>query len=140
MGHPNPPRITKCPYLFPQVSAIITCPFLSMPINECAFDATFNKDRFQKQHRNYFSSLRLSKLAKTSVEDEFISYEVNTSSEISSPKSFYNFLDAVNKSDWIIAVEFPINFKRDSEMIKSSFTMKVYGVNKDANTTTKVVE
>lgn len=105
-----------------------------------AFDATFNKERFEKQHRNYFSSLTLSRLSKTTVEDEFISYEVNTTSEISSPKSFYDFLDAVNKSDWIIAVEFPINFKRDGEMIKSSFTMKVYGLNKNSNTTKKVVE
>lgn len=105
-----------------------------------AFDATFNKDRFQKQHRDYFSSLTVSKLLKTSVENEFISYEVNTTSEISSPKSFYDFLDAVNKSDWIIAVEFPINFKRDGEMINSSFTMKVYGVNRDTNATNKVAE
>ena len=105
-----------------------------------AFDATFNQDRFQKQHRDYFSSLTLSKLSSATNEDEFSSYEVNTTSEISSPKSFYDFLDAVNKSDWIISIEFPINFKRDGEMIKSSFTMKVYGVNKDINATKKVAE
>ncbi len=105
-----------------------------------AFDTTFNQERFVKQHRDYFSSLTLSKLSKLSDQDEFVSYEVNTSSKISSPKSFYDFLDAVNKSDWIIGVEFPINFKRDSEMIKSSFTMKVYGVNRDTNKTKKVTE
>jgi len=105
-----------------------------------AFDATFNQSRFQKQHRNYFSSLTLSKLSKVSDEDEFIAYEVNTTSEISSPKSFYDFLDAVNKSDWIIAVEFPINFKRDGEMIKSSFTMRVHTANRDTNLTKQEVE
>lgn len=105
-----------------------------------AFDASFNKERFEKQHRNYFSSLKLSKLSKVSDEDEFIAYEVNTTSEISSPKSFYDFLDAVNKSDWIIGIEFPINFKRDGEMIKSSFTMKVHSANRDKNATTRVAE
>lgn len=75
-----------------------------------------------------------------SQEDEFISYEVNTSSQISSPKSFYNFLESVNKSDWIISIEFPINFKRDAEMIKSNFTMKVYSVNRDTNLTKIVAE
>ncbi|MEA3370927.1 MAG: hypothetical protein U9Q40_06265 [Campylobacterota bacterium] len=105
-----------------------------------AFDTTFNQYRFEKQHRDYFSSLQLSKLSASTAEDEFVSYEVNTTSEISSPKSFYDFLDAINKSDWIIAVEFPINFKRDSEMIKSSFTMKVYGVNTEQNATKKEVE
>ncbi len=105
-----------------------------------AFDASFDQDRFQKQHREYFSSLTLSPLSKVSDKDEFIAYEVNTTSEISSPKSFYDFLDAVNKSDWIIAVEFPINFKRDGEMIKSSFTMKVHTANRDTNLTKKEVE
>ncbi len=105
-----------------------------------AFDATFDPNRFQKQHRNYFSALTLSELSQVSDDDEFIAYEVNTTSEISSPKSFYEFLDAVNKSDWIISVEFPINFKRDSEMIKSSFTMKVFCANNDKNSTKKVVE
>jgi len=105
-----------------------------------AFDATFDPYRFQKQHRNYFSALTLSPLSKVSDDDEFIAYEVNTTSEISSPKSFYEFLDAVNKSDWIISVEFPINFKRDGEMIKSSFTMKVFYANNDRNSTTKVTE
>ena len=105
-----------------------------------AFDATFDPYRFQKQHRDYFSALTISALSKVSDDDEFITYEVNTTSEISSPKSFYEFLDAVNKSDWIISVEFPINFKRDSEMIKSSFKMKVYYADNDRNSTKKVVE
>ena len=100
-----------------------------------AFDATFDPYRFQKQHRNYFSTLTISELSEVSDDDEFIAYEVNTTSEISSPKSFYEFLDAVNKSDWIISVEFPINFKRDGEMIKSSFTMKVFCADQDSNRT-----
>ena len=68
---------------------------------------------------------------KTDDESKFTTYDVNTTSLINSPKSFYNFLEAVNKSDWIVAVNFPITFKRDAEMINSSFTMKVYSNNKD---------
>jgi len=96
-----------------------------------AFDTPFVVSRFEKQHRGFFSSLKLSKLEKKENEDGFSVYEVNTTSEINSPKSFYKFLDAVNKSDWIVAINFPITFKRDSEMINSSFTMKVYSNNKD---------
>lgn len=100
-----------------------------------AFDTEFNADRFEKQHRNFFTSLTVSKRAKLEDEDGFSVYEVNTTSLISSPKSFYDFLDAINKSNWIIGVNFPINFKRDGEMISSSFTMRVYNDNKDLNTT-----
>ncbi len=100
-----------------------------------AFDAVFNLDRFEKQHKVFFSSFNISKISRAKDEEGFASYEVNTSSQISSPKNFYNFLDALNKSDWIIGVNFPINFKRDGEMIKSSFIMKVYVNNKDKNST-----
>lgn len=98
-----------------------------------AFDNEFNIQRFEKQHKSFFSSLKLSKQSKAASEDNFTVYEVNTTSQISSPKSFYNFLDAVNKSDWIIGVNFPINFERDGEIISSSFTMKVYGKYDESN-------
>ena len=63
--------------------------------------------------------------------DDFITYEVNTTSKINSPKSFYDFLEALNKSDWIVGVEFPITFIREDKLIKSSFKMNVYsGVEK----------
>ena len=100
-----------------------------------AFDTAFNLQKFEKKYRSYFSSLSISKQGVKSNEGEFKVYEVNTTSQINSPKSFYNFLEAVNKSDWIVGINFPINFIRDGELIKSSFTMKVYTQNQDTNKT-----
>ena len=100
-----------------------------------AFDTPFNPDRFEKQHKVFFSSLHVTKVARAKDEENFAVYEVNTTSQISSPTNFYDFLDALNKSDWIIGVNFPIDFERDGEMIKSSFRMKVYTNNKDKNST-----
>jgi hypothetical protein len=79
--------------------------------------------------------LSISKVLKSGDEDGFAVYEVNTTSQISSPKSFYDFLDAINKGDWIIGINFPINFKREADVIRSSFTMKVYSVKDDSNST-----
>ena len=98
-----------------------------------AFDAPFDASRFEKQHKNYFNSLVLSKQEMKSDDEGFNVYEVNTTSKISSPKSFYDFLDGVNKSDWIIGVDFPITFIREDEMIRSSFTMRVYTNPKELN-------
>lgn len=95
-----------------------------------AFDNSFSIERFQKRYSSHFKSLELSKKQALANEDEFSVYEVNTTSSINSPQSFYEFLDAVNKADWVIGINFPINFKRDSEMINSSFTMKVYNTQK----------
>ena len=100
-----------------------------------AFNTTFSKDRFQKQYSKYFKTLKLSKQFKSKDVDGFITYDVNTTSKIDSPKSFYKFLDAINKSDWIISVNFPIKFKRDAELIHSTFSMKVYNNKKDLNST-----
>ncbi len=95
-----------------------------------SFDNSFSSTRFQKQFRSYFTSLELSKQEELNEEDEFSVYEVNTTSSINSPQSFYNFLDAINKADWIISVNFPIEFKRDHELISSTFTMRVYRTKK----------
>jgi len=100
-----------------------------------AFDRFFNPHRFEKEHKAQFSSLTLSKLERAKNEEGFAVYEVNTTSHISSPKNFYDFLDAIDKGDWIIGVNFPIKFLREGEMIKSSFTMKVYENSKDNNST-----
>lgn len=100
-----------------------------------AFDNPFNPKRFEKQNKLYFSDFSISKISKAKNEEGFTLYEVNTTSKISSPTNFYDFLDAINKSDWIIGVNFPIKFKRDGELIRSSFTMKVYANNKESNAT-----
>ncbi len=100
-----------------------------------AFAASFDAQRFQKQHQTYFTSFDVVKIDSLKDEEDFATYEVNTTSKISSPTSFYDFLDAVNKSDWIIDINFPIDFKREGELIKSSFTMKVYCNKRDTNTT-----
>ena len=91
-----------------------------------AFKNKFDEKRFEKQYKKYFQSLKLSKRVKQKKQDTFNVYDVNTTSSINSPKNFYDFLDAVNKSDWIIKINFPIDFQRDSEAIKSSFTIQVY--------------
>ena len=98
-----------------------------------AFDMVFNPKRFEEQNKKWFLNLTVSKVNFSKVEGGFAIYEVNTSSEINSPKSFYNFLDTINKSDWIIGVNFPIDFKREGHLIDSSFTMKVYCNNRDTN-------
>jgi hypothetical protein len=102
-----------------------------------ALDTAFNPQRFEKIHKDFFSSLIISEPKQLSDTDEFYIYEVNTTSHINSPQSFYNFLDAINKSDWIIGVNFPINFKRDGDLIKSSFTMRVYKADKTKKTKTE---
>jgi hypothetical protein len=91
-----------------------------------AFNTTFNPDKFEQQYKKEFSDLYLTELNAIDSNGSFKVYEVNATTKITSPESFYTFLESINKSGWIIGVNFPIHFERDGDKIRSSFTMKVH--------------
>lgn len=96
-----------------------------------AFASTFNPERFVEKNSDYFEKLTLKELTIKSKDNNFALYEVNATSNINSPKQFYDFLDSLNKSDWIIGINFPITFKRDKTDVLTSFTMNVYTNNRE---------
>ena len=98
-----------------------------------AFDKKFAPKRFIKKYKSSFNSLSLEKVKIIDPQEGFCVYDVKTSSQISTPAVFYKFLDEINKSDWIVAINFPIEFKREGEVLNSSFKMKVYSNLKDSN-------
>lgn len=91
-----------------------------------AFDKMFDPGRFERLNKKEFTDLYLTEVTSTESNGTFKVYEVNATSKITSPQSFYNFLENINKSEWVIGVNFPINFERDGDKIRSSFTMKVH--------------
>ena len=91
-----------------------------------AFHTKFDPKKFTKINQNDFEDLYLTEIEMADHNGSFKVYEVNATTKISSPQVFYQFLEKINKSDWIIGVNFPIYFERDGDRIKSSFTMKVH--------------
>lgn len=100
-----------------------------------AYDNTFNPERFIKISENCFESLSLTKLKNIENNtSEFSIYEVNATSKIDSPQNFYTFIEQVNKSNWVVKVNFPIHFEREGNLIRSSFKMRVYSADKSEAT------
>jgi hypothetical protein len=91
-----------------------------------AFDKPFDSGQFERLYKKEFTDLYLTEVGTLESNGTFKVYEVNATSKITSPQSFYNFLENVNKSEWVIGVNFPIHFERDGDKIRSSFTMKVH--------------
>lgn len=91
-----------------------------------AFDKVFDPGRFERLYKKEFTDLYLTEMTSTEANGSFKVYEVNATSKITSPTSFYEFLENINKSEWVIGVNFPIHFERDGDKIRSSFTMKVH--------------
>ncbi|WP_294893589.1 MULTISPECIES: hypothetical protein [Sulfuricurvum] len=105
-----------------------------------AFDKMFNPDRFERLYKKEFTDLYLTEVTELEGNGTFKVYEVNATSKITSPQSFYNFLENINKSEWIIGVNFPIHFERDGDKIRSSFTMKVHNKPSEKEKSTKAQE
>jgi hypothetical protein len=91
-----------------------------------AFDKVFDPGKFERLYKQEFTDLFLTEMVSLENNGTFKVYEVNATSKITSPQNFYNFLEQINKSEWVIGVNFPIHFERDGDKIRSSFTMKVH--------------
>lgn len=91
-----------------------------------AFKTSFNPKKFTKNYHEDFEDLYLTEIEMVDHNGSFKVYEVNATTKITSPQVFYQFLEKINKSEWIIGVDFPIYFEREGDRIKSSFTMKVH--------------
>lgn len=102
-----------------------------------AFDKLFNPGQFERLYKKEFTDLYLTEITTVDGNGTFKVYEVNATSKITSPQSFYNFLENINKSEWVIGVNFPIHFERDGDKIRSSFTMKVHNKSLEKGETPK---
>lgn len=91
-----------------------------------AFDEPFNPEKFEKLYKKEFTDLYLTEITTFESNGSFKTYEVNATSKITSPQSFYTFIDGINKSNWIIGINFPIHFAREGDKIRSNFTMRVH--------------
>jgi len=91
-----------------------------------SFRTPFDAVKFTKLNQQDFENLYLTELEMAEHNGSFKVYEVNATTKITSPQTFYQFLEKINKSAWVIGVDFPIHFEREGDKIKSSFTMKVH--------------
>jgi len=93
-----------------------------------AFDNIFESKRFSAQSKSFFSSLSVSETSKATIDGFLDVYEVNSTSLISSPTNFYEFIEALNKGESIVELNFPVSMKRVEGGVKTDFSMKVYRV------------
>lgn len=96
-----------------------------------AYSNMFDPDAFAKQYRRYFKQLKLTSVDAKERDEIFDIYEVKATSDIHSPTDFYDFLEAVNKSENVISIEFPIRFVAEKSVIHASFRLKVFNADFD---------
>lgn len=86
----------------------------------------FNKSSFLTYAKKFFKDVKVTKVSTISSDKGYSVYELNVTSAIDSPSSFYSFLDGLKSYENIIKADFPITMKADGKMINSNFNIKVY--------------
>lgn len=93
-----------------------------------AFDTKFNKIKFSAFATNYFSDVKLQEIASEVENEPYFRYELTVTSMVKTPTKFYDFIDALQKYDNIIKIEFPIKMRGENDKIHTTFNIKVYGL------------
>ena len=61
-------------------------------------------------------------------DEPFFRYELNVTSMVKTPSKFYNFIDALQKYDNIVKIDFPIKMRGEGDKIHTTFNIKIYGL------------
>jgi hypothetical protein len=85
----------------------------------------FSQPDLNKELAPYFKNIKIiNKLI--SKENRYTKHEYHIKAIVNNPSNFYNFVDAINKSENIIKVEHPITFNSSKSGIETSFKVVVY--------------
>ncbi|MDO5045709.1 hypothetical protein [Campylobacter sp.] len=91
-----------------------------------AFETKFNKANFSSFAGKFFSDVTLQEVGAKESKEKFLRYELNVTTSLNTPSKFYQFIDALQRYDNIIKVDFPIKMHADKDKIHTTFNIKVY--------------
>lgn len=93
-----------------------------------AYDTAFDKQKFINFASTFFQDVTMDDGEAKNQDEKFFRYQLNASISMKSPQSFYDFLDALEKYETIVKIEFPIVMKSEEQLIQMSFGLRVYGL------------
>ncbi len=96
-----------------------------------AFRHHFDEDAFLQLARTYFQNVRLTPHEKKKSESGLQIYRFNADFNARTPVQFYRFVDALQKIDNIIKINFPIEITSEGKNIRLQFNMSVYSLKND---------
>ena len=94
-----------------------------------AFDNPFDDKKLKALLDKYFLQTVMHKMDIDGYRENFTVYELNVTTNITTPTNFYDFLDHLNRFDNIVKTNFPIQFSSQDGLINSIFKIEVYEVN-----------
>ncbi len=90
-----------------------------------AFNAVVEKERLQSELAQYFGEVNIASFLKT-PQEPYVKTEVVVQANSLELKNFYDFLDWVNSSGYIMRVDFPIDIRKEDEKLYYTFKLLVF--------------
>ncbi|MBZ7987730.1 hypothetical protein [Campylobacter canadensis] len=92
------------------------------------FENKFNEEDFIRFSKEFFDEVSIEKIENE--KQEYLNYNLNVSSKITSPTVFYDFILELKNYKNVIKLDFPINMYEKDGKINAIFNLKIYSNNK----------
>ena len=90
------------------------------------FKRDFNEKNFKSFASNYIKIHSIKKINSIKFKTHFIKTTYIVKSTIKTPKSFYDFIDAIKNYKYILRVYFPIEFIKNNKEINLTLKIEHY--------------
>jgi uncharacterized membrane protein YhiD involved in acid resistance len=91
-----------------------------------AFKKDFSEEEFLALAKKYFTNVKLIPGDKKKTENGLQIYKFTADFSARTPVKFYQFIDAVNKMENVVKINFPIELEAQDRNIVLKFNMSVY--------------
>lgn len=91
-----------------------------------AFRHPFNEEAFLDVARKYFQNVTLTPKEEKKMESGLRLYTFEADFNARTPVKFYHFVDALQKMDNVVKINFPIEIESEGKTIRLQFNLSVY--------------
>jgi hypothetical protein len=90
------------------------------------FRHPFDETAFLEVARQYFQNVKLTPKEKKKSESGLQVYTFEADFNAQTPVKFYQFVDALQKMDSVVKINFPIEIESEGKIIRMQFNLSVY--------------
>jgi len=101
------------------------------------FEREWNEKDFLDKANEFFLKTELKLVDQNNSNKYFKVYELDATTQMSSPENFYRFMESLPLMPFAIQADFPLTFSSNGDLISGVFRIKVFNEKKDQKLSSK---
>jgi len=101
------------------------------------FEKEWDEKAFLDIANRFFLKTKLKLIDQNSSEKYFKVYELDATTQMTSPENFYRFMESLSIMPFAIEADFPLIFSSDGDLISGVFRIKIFYEKKDQKSLNK---